>query len=196
MHGYADGIGRRPPQATRGCFVLPNPRLEAIGGQVRLGHSWVIIGENIVFDHEDRKRALLNSVRSAIKRWKSDWESLDTKSYLTHYHPEFRSGKDTLRSWSQHKYRVNRYKKYVHLKLSDFTIIHNPARVREGEAVLVEFDQQYRSSNFSEFSRKRLYLVRKSDRDDWRILIEKEVKSLPEPKPSDLVYKAGRVASL
>jgi len=190
MHGYADGIGRRPPQDTRGCFVLPNPRLEAIGGQVRLGHSWVIIGDNIVFDQKERKRALLNSVQSAVKAWKGDWESLDARAYLSHYHQRFRSGKRDLKSWSRSKRRANLHKRYIHLELSDFTIIHNPARVREGEVVLVEFDQRYRSNNFSGFTRKRLYLVRKNYRDAWRILVEKNVKPLPKQNIPDLLYEA------
>jgi len=191
MHGYDDGVDRRPPQDTKGCFVLPNQRLLAIERNVRLGHSWVVIGENIVFGNDTGKKALLKSVQSAVDAWKRDWESLDSKAYLSHYHTKFRSGKYNLGSWSRYKRRVNRHKKYIHLHLSDFTIIHNPTRVREGEVVLLEFDQQYKSSNYSGFSRKRLYLVRKNVRDAWRILLEKEVKALPEQNIPDLLYAAG-----
>jgi len=191
MHGYEDGVDRRPPQDTKGCFVLPNQRLLAIEGNVRLGHSWVVIGDNIVFGDDAGKKVLLESVQSAVKAWKKDWESLNNKAYLSHYHPQFRSEKYNLKSWSRYKHRVNRHKKYIHLKLSDFTIIHNPTRVKEGEVVLVEFNQQYISNNYSGFSRKRLYLVRKNRHDAWKILLEKEVKALPEQAAPVLLMAKG-----
>jgi len=193
MHGYADGIGRRPPQDTKGCFVLTNQRLLAMAKQVRLGRSWVIIGENIVFGNEARKKELLRSVQSAVSAWQRDWESLDVNAYLSHYHPRFRSGRHNLKSWSLYKRRIGQRKKYIHLSLSDFTIIHNPARVREGETVLVEFNQRYQSNNFSGVSRKRLYLVRKDAHDTWKILIEREIeeKALPRQQAPNVLFKAG-----
>jgi len=192
MHGYADGVNRRLPQNSKGCFVLPNPRLLSIKERVKLGYSWVVIGEHITFGDEQRKQLLLKSIRLAIKAWKRDWESLHTRAYLSHYHPDFRSGKRNLRSWSRYKYRVNRRKRFIHLDLSDFTIVHHPGRVREGEAVLVEFDQRYRSDNFSGSNRKRLYLVRKSNHAAWKILVEEEVKALPKLASPGFLYEADR----
>lgn len=196
MHGYEDGVDRRPPQDTKGCFVLPNQRLLTIAGNVQLGHSWVVIGENIVFGDDSGRKALLESVETAVDAWKRDWESLDTKAYLAHYDSAFRSGKYNLKSWTRYKRRVNRHKHYISLSLSDFTIIHNPARVKEGEVVLVEFNQQYRSSNYSGTSRKRLYLLRKNNRDTWRILIEREVKTLPMQSKSALLMAKGGNGSI
>jgi murein L,D-transpeptidase YafK len=172
MHGYPFDVQRRPPQDTRGCFALSNARLLKMAQYVKLGRSWVIIGENLIFDQNRSKQALLKSVRRDIEAWRSDWASLDVDAYLSHYHHDFRSGKRDLAAWKRHKHRVNTGKTFVDVSFRDMTIIHDPNRWPEGEVVVAEFDQHYRSSNYSDIGRKRLYLARESDNSPWKILLE------------------------
>lgn len=175
MHGYAEGVDRRPPRDTKGCFSLPNSRLLDVQKYVHPGKSWVIIGENIPFTSSKPSAAKLASIQDAVDAWVRDWESLSAKAYLSHYDRKFRSGRYDLASWSRYKRRVNRHKRYIKVKLSDFTVIRDPNHWPEGEVAVVEFMQHYHSSNFSDAGRKRLYLVRHKPKGPWKILIEEEV---------------------
>lgn len=172
MHGYPFDVQRRPPQDTRGCFALSNARLLKMAQYVKLGQSWVIIGENLVFNQNENKQSLLESVRRDIEAWRNDWTSLDIDAYLSHYHSGFRSGKRDLEAWKRYKHRVNTGKTYVDISFRDMTIVHDPNRWPEGEVVVAEFDQYYRSNNYADIGRKRLYLARDSDNSPWKILLE------------------------
>jgi len=175
MHGYAEGVDRRPPRDTKGCFSLPNSRLLDVQKYVHLGKSWVIIGENIPFTDAKNPSPQLASIRGAVDAWVKDWESLNADAYLSHYDRDFRSGRYNLASWSRYKRRVNGHKSFIKVKMDDFTIIRDPNHWPEGEVAVVEFMQHYRSNNFKDAGRKRLYLVRHNPKGPWKILIEEEV---------------------
>ncbi len=174
MHGYAEGVGRRPPRDTEGCFALPNPRLLAVQGYVHPEHSWVIVGDNIPFTDAKAPSPELASIHQAIDGWIRDWESLNADAYLSHYDKAFRSGKRDLAAWSRYKRRVNGSKRFIKVSLDDMTVIRDPNPWPEGEIAVVEFMQHYDSSNFRDSGLKRLYLVRRSSHEPWRILIEEE----------------------
>lgn len=176
LHGYPMDVSRRPPQDTRGCFSLANDRLLSIARHVKLKHSWVIVGEHFNFDQPKKKQQLLASVQRDIEAWRQDWTNLDTEAYLAHYHPRFRSGKRDLAAWKRYKRRVNANKKFVDVALSKMTLIHDPNRWPEGEMVVAEFDQSYRSSNYADHGRKRLYLARSSATTPWKILLEESLE--------------------
>jgi len=175
MHGYPEGVDRRPPQDTRGCFALPNDRLLQVAKHVHLKKSWVVVGENFLFDQEEKRNALLKSVTTALTRWQQDWTSLDTEAYLDHYHQAFRSGRWDLTGWKRYKKRVNGSKSFIDVSLSNISLVHDPNRWPEGEVVIAEFDQHYRSNNYQDAGRKRIYLARGSAEAPWRILIEESV---------------------
>ncbi|MFQ5518516.1 MAG: murein L,D-transpeptidase family protein [Mariprofundus sp.] len=175
MHGYPFGVDRRPPQDTRGCFALPNDRLLEIERHVHLGHSWVVVSENFEFGNPEKRQSLLGSVNQALNQWQADWASLDTEAYLSHYHPSFRSGKRNLADWKRYKRRVNSNKSFIDVSIADVSLIHDPSRWQEGEVVVAEFDQHYRSSNYQDVTRKRIYLARADADSPWQLLIEESV---------------------
>jgi len=175
MHGYASGVDRRPPQDTRGCFALPNDRLLAMAEHVHPKHSWVVVGEDFIFDQEDEQAKLLASVKSMLDQWQQDWSAVDTETYLDHYHPAFRSGDRNLNGWKRYKRRVNANKSFIDVSFKDVSLIHDPSRWPEGEVVVAEFDQHYSSNNYKDISRKRIYLARSDAGSPWRILIEESV---------------------
>jgi len=175
MHGYPSHVLRRPPQDTRGCFSLDNRHLVEISKHVKLGRSWVIVGENLNFDNSEGRAALLTSVQRDIESWRRDWTSLDTDAYLSHYHTDFRSGDRDLSAWRQYKHRVNAGKRFINVDFSRMTLIHDPNRWPEGEVVVAEFDQRYSSDNYTDKGRKRLYLARQHSGGNWKILIEESL---------------------
>jgi len=117
---------------------------------------------------------LPDSLRQAINSWRKDWESRNGDAYLSHYHPDFRTDKHDYTSWSSYKRRINSRKKYISVKLSDLKVLRGPETIPQGEAILVTFKQQYKSSNYATNSRKQLYLVRRNIGDKWLILYEGE----------------------
>jgi len=175
LHGYPMDVSRRPPQDTRGCFSLSNDRLLTIAKYVKLRHSWVIVGENFKFGQDGKKRQLLDSVKRDIETWRRDWVKLDTESYLSHYHRKFRSGKRDLAAWKRYKRRVNANKSFVEVGFANMTLIHDPNLWPEGEVVVAEFDQSYRSSNYADKGRKRVYLARANANQNWKILLEESL---------------------
>jgi len=177
LHGYPTDVGHRPPQDTKGCFSLSNDRLLKVAKFVKLHHSWVIVGENLQFGQDAKKQQLLASVQHDIEAWRRDWASLNTEAYLSHYHQQFHSGKRDLKAWKRYKRKVNADKQFVQVTLSNMTLIHDPNRWPEGEVVVSEFDQSYRSSNYADKSRKRLYLARKNADSAWKILLEESLGS-------------------
>ena len=176
LHGYPIDVRRRPPQDTRGCFSLSNDRLMRIAKHVRLRHSWVIVGENLIFGEPAQKQKLLESVLQDIETWRRDWASLDTEAYLSHYHRAFHSGKRNLAAWKTYKRRVNAQKSHVQVSFSDMTLIHDPNEWPEGEVVVAEFKQIYLSSDFADRTHKRLYLARDNASQHWKILLEETIK--------------------
>jgi len=175
LHGYPLDVSRRPPQDTRGCFSLSNDRLLSMAKHVKLRHSWVIVGENFVFGQDSRKRQLLDSVKQDIETWRRDWVNLDTEAYLSHYHRRFHSGKRDLAAWKRYKRRVNANKSFVEVGFANMTLIHDPNLWPEGEVVVAEFDQSYRSSNYADKGRKRVYLARAKADQKWEILLEESL---------------------
>jgi len=172
MHGYAEGVGRRPPRDTKGCFALPNSRLLNVSQYVKLGHSWVIVGEGFEFGDDEKQQALLTSVRQSMNAWEHDWTSLHTEDYLQHYHKNFHAGHWNLGLWKMHKRRVNASKSFIHVDISNLTLIHAPNPSQEGEVVVADFDQHYQSDNYQDVTHKRMYWVRSQSTEAWKILIE------------------------
>jgi len=176
LHGYPMDVSRRPPQDTQGCFSLPNDRLLTLARYVKLHHSWVMVGENFQFGQDARKKQLLDSVKQDIEAWRRDWVNLDTEAYLSHYHRKFRSGKRDLAAWKRYKRRINATKSFIEVGFTNMTLIHDPNPWPEGEVIVAEFDQSYRSSNYADKGRKRLYLARAKPGQHWKILLEESLK--------------------
>ena len=167
LHGVPSNLYSRPPRASDGCIVLSNPDLDALGRQLQVGLTPVIIADQIEWVDSvalDRDRA---SLAAAIEQWRADWQSRDTDKYLSHYSERFASGRQDLRAWSAHKRNVNAGKTWIKIGLSRVSMLRYP---RERDVVVVTFDQDYRSAGLANVMRKRQYWVKEGDR--WKILYE------------------------
>ena len=167
LHGVPSNLYSRPPRASDGCIVLSNPDLDALGRQLQVGLTPVIIADQIEWVDSvalDRDRA---SLAAAIEQWRADWQSRDTDKYLSHYSERFASGRQDLRAWSAHKRNVNAGRTWIKIGLSRVSMLRYP---RERDVVVVTFDQDYRSAGLANVMRKRQYWVKEGDR--WKILYE------------------------
>ncbi len=177
LHGYQQHARRRPPQDTLGCVALPNDRLLKLADCIKIHHSWILIAEHIAMGDDKVRRQQRDNVLATLRQWAADWSSRDHARYIAHYAKNFRSGKRRLDDWSRYKQRVNSRKTFIQVTLSDITLIHDPQPWPEGEVVVAEFQQQYKSSNLNSSGRKRLYLVRQQPDDAWKILMEVSLTS-------------------
>ncbi|MDX8413233.1 MAG: L,D-transpeptidase family protein [Mariprofundales bacterium] len=178
LHGYAPQVNRRPPRDTKGCFSLSNGLLMQLAPKIVLGKSWVVVGNQLRFDDAIAREQLRSSVAGALEQWRQDWSSLNTQRYLDHYHSRFRSGKYDLRSWQRHKRYVNSHKRSISVSISAVTLIRDPNPRPEGEVVVAQFHQHYRSDNYVDDTVKRLYMVRANGQRPWRILSEEMIPPL------------------
>ncbi|MFT5450410.1 MAG: hypothetical protein ACI9DC_005616, partial [Gammaproteobacteria bacterium] len=109
---------------------------------------------------------------TALDAWVKDWESADIERYGAHYSKGFHSEDHDRDAWLNHKRRINLAKQYIRVSLDDVSLFAYPG---ERDMVVVTFEQDYQSSNFSNRSRKRQYWQREAD-GRWRIVFEGPVK--------------------
>ncbi len=179
IHGVPADTYARSPQASDGCIALANPEIEQLSHHVKPGVTPVVIARRIEWVNVETWRTEREDFVRALEAWRVDWESRDNERYLAHYAADFRSDGMDLERWRAHKRRVNAAKTWIRVSLADVSVLRDPG----GPArVVVSFDQDYRSSNLAQKSRKRQYWVREDGR--WRIAYEgvvgRPVLTLPE----------------
>jgi murein L,D-transpeptidase YafK len=168
LHGVPADLYSRPPRASDGCLVLANPDLESVGRYVQVGTTPVIIADAIEWSDAASVDAERRSLNAALEQWRADWQSRDTERYLGHYSQRFDAGGGQgYAAWAAHKRAVNAAKSWIKIDLSRVAMFRYP---REGDFVVVSFEQDYKSSTLSNTMRKRQYWIKEEGR--WKILYE------------------------
>lgn len=115
-----------------------------------------------VFALVDRREAL-----AAVERWRTAWSAQDIDGYIGAYVDGYSPNPSVLTNaaWrEQRRTRVSR-PEWIEVELVDLSIAG-----RDEDHIVVTFEQQYRASNYSDTTRKRLLLVRSDS--GWRIAEE------------------------
>lgn len=167
LHGTPRDTYSRPPRASDGCIVLTNDDLQTLERRLQIGSTPVVIADSLEWAKPDEVEALKSDLSAAIERWRRDWESRNTDTYLRHYARSFSSGGANLAQWSAQKRQVNAGKAWIKVRLSDMTLLLYPGKQELAVAI---FDQDYSSSNLSNRMKKRQYWLREDGR--WRIVYE------------------------
>jgi murein L,D-transpeptidase YafK len=167
LHGTPSNTYSRPPRASDGCVVLTNADLEALGLNLQVGLTPVIISQEVQWTTTGEMAAERKEFFGALDRWRADWESRDTEKYLAHYSRQFSGAGESLESWSRHKRQVNAGKSWIKVQLANVSVLRDPG---EKNMLVVTFDQQYQSSGLSNVMKKRQYWVNEGGR--WRIVYE------------------------
>ncbi|HEX5338157.1 MAG TPA: L,D-transpeptidase family protein [Gallionella sp.] len=166
LHGTPSDTYSRPPRASNGCVVLPNEDLSKLAPYLQVGVTPVIITNQMAWSSEQDKSeraALLQE----IEQWRKDWASLDTEAYLRHYARNFSSESMNYASWVKQKQQVNAGKSWVKVNLSGISVFTYP---EQPNMVVVNFEQDYSSSNLSNRMKKRQYWIKQNNR--WQIVYE------------------------
>lgn len=166
LHGTPSDTYSRPPRASNGCVVLANNDLNEIGSHLQIGITPVIIASKIDWSNE-ADRADRASLLKEIEQWRSDWASLNTDAYLSHYAHDFSTGSVALPAFAQQKRLVNSGKTWIKVKMSNVSIFPYPS---QPNLVVVNFEQDYDSNNLSNRMNKRQYWMKRDGR--WQIVYE------------------------
>lgn len=168
LHGVPRDTFARPPLASEGCVVLANQDLDALSGYLQIGLTPVIISDGVEWLSLDGWRDERRALNEAIETWRRDWESMDTTRYLGHYSKRFRAGKQDYTDWARQKAGVAAGKSWVKVGLRNLSVLRNPDHSED--SVMVSFEQDYTSNNFSNVLQKRQYWVKENGA--WKIIYE------------------------
>ena len=159
---------------------------------MRPGSTPVVIARRVEWVAPEALRAERDVFLAALEAWRRDWESNDLGRYLAHYAKDFRTSDKDLEGWKAHKRRVSAGKSWIKVALESVSVFLDPGA---GDLVSVTFDQNYRSSNLSQRTRKRQYWAR--ERGHWKIVYEAPERApvlvLPESYPAGV--RAGAQAA-
>jgi murein L,D-transpeptidase YafK len=179
LHGVPSDNYSRAPWASDGCVALANPEIEELGQYVQTGVTPVIIADRVEWVTPNAWRAERGAFTRQLEQWHADWESLDTERYLAHYARDFRSDGMDLAGWQAHKRKVNSGKTWIKVSLNNMSVFRSPGGQN---LVAVTYDQDYRSSNLTQRTRKRQYWIMEDGR--WKIAYEAPTRAsavaLPE----------------
>jgi murein L,D-transpeptidase YafK len=166
LHGTPSDTYSRPPRASNGCVVLANEDLIKLSPYMQVGITPVIITNQIDWTQEQDlvERDLL---LKEVEQWRMDWSSLDTDAYLTHYSHNFSTDSVDFAAWAKQKQLVNSAKSWIKVNLSNISVFTYP---EQPNMVIVNFDQDYNSSNLNNRMKKRQYWIKQNNR--WQIVYE------------------------
>lgn len=166
LHGTPSNTYSRPPKASNGCLVLTNEDLEKLAPYLQVGVTPVIIANQIDWSTEPDSGARAELL-DELENWRSDWASLDTEAYLRHYASDFSSDGLNFAAWGKRKALVNGSKSWIKVDISNLSVFTYPG---QPDLAVVNFEQDYRSSNLANRMKKRQYWLKKNDR--WQIIYE------------------------
>ncbi|MFA6061162.1 MAG: L,D-transpeptidase family protein [Gallionella sp.] len=166
LHGTSSDTYSRPPRASNGCVVLGNDDLNKLAPYLQVGVTPVIITNKMAWSNSN-DQAERDALLRELERWRKDWASLDTNAYLKHYSRNFSSDNTNYDAWVRQKQTVNAGKSWIKLTLSDISLLTYP---EQPDMVVVNFEQDYSSSNLANRMKKRQYWIKKNNR--WQIVYE------------------------
>lgn len=167
LHGTPSDTFSRPPKASDGCVVLANQDLDAISSDLQIGLTPVIISDSIEWLPLDDWQVERSALLGMIDAWRRDWESRDIDKYASHYARDFRADGQNLKQWLEQKRKINAGKRWIKVDTRNVSMFRNPG---EEEYVVVTFEQDYKSNNLSNATRKRQYWIKEDGR--WKIIHE------------------------
>ena len=107
---------------------------------------------------------LFDSANDFIMEWKDAWENSagrmgDVDRYMSFYSDKFQSEEFNKKTWRSDKETKNRRKAWINITISNLDI----SGPTSDDRIEVRFNMRYKSSNFSGYSKKVLYLVKEGD---------------------------------
>ncbi|MGH8504805.1 MAG: L,D-transpeptidase Cds6 family protein [Stenotrophobium sp.] len=173
LHGVPPDTYVRAPRSSEGCVTMANDDLLALRPYVEAGQQTpVILSDDLSWKSAKEIRAEKDAFLKHLEAWRHQWSAVDTDGYLSFYDHDFITDGMNYAAFSAYKKRVNRLKKYIHIKLSDIDLYRYPGS--NGSLMLVEFTMDYRSNNYDSVTRKQQFWKRGDD-GHWKIFREAQL---------------------
>lgn len=166
LHGTPRSTYSRPPRASNGCVVLANDDLNKLAPYLQVGITPVIIANQMDWGSQ-QDQSEREELRQAVEQWRKDWASMNTDDYLKYYSRDFSSGNMDYAAWARQKKQVNSAKSWIKVNLNNISMFTYP---EQPDLVVVDFEQDYSSSNLSNRMKKRQYWIRQDHH--WKIIYE------------------------
>lgn len=129
----------------------------------------VILSDTIEWLTLEQLQARKADLIDVVEQWRSDWESLDTNAYTSHYQvTDFNLGKGDYSAWKRRKKNVNELKTFVQVDLDIQSLFAYPG---VDDMFIVKYKQRYLSDNFAGESEKEQFWKR-DEGGRWRIIYE------------------------
>jgi murein L,D-transpeptidase YafK len=186
LHGVPRENYARAPWASDGCIALANPEIAELARRIQVGITPVVISNGVEWVTPEAWRHERDRFLQHLEAWRKDWESRDTRRYLSHYARNFRSADMNLGMWNAHKQRVNEGRKWINVRLTNVSVLRVPGKQ---DVIEVTFDQDYRSDRFSNHTRKRQYWVLEGQ--TWKIAYEAPIDRRPVTRLPESYSAAG-----
>ena len=170
IHGTESENYNRIPLASDGCVSLSNDALVKVSRYIKTdGTTPIIISDSFSWNDQKQIELKRSKFNNLLNQWKVDWENRDHDRYISHYSDtDFRSGQYNYKSWSNHKKSVNNSKTHIKVSIENLSIFSYPG---EENLVMMRFDQNYQSNNYSSQSQKTLYWQLDGSKK-WKIIFE------------------------
>ena len=168
LHGTPSNTYSRPPRASDGCVVLTNEDIKTLSPILQGGRTPVIIANHLKWLGTESNSNEEQALKEALDSWLSDWKSQNTPKYLSHYSRDFSSNGINYKQWSEHKSSVQTSKSNIEISLSDISMFSYPDI--DKKLVVVDFMQDFKSTNLSNKMQKRQYWIQENN--VWKIIYE------------------------
>jgi ketosteroid isomerase-like protein len=99
-----------------------------------------------------------------VDNWLADWTRKDIRSYIGHYHSDFRFDGMNLKEFEEYKSRLAARYSRISIGVDKLTIEIDGGQAR------VSYIQDFKSDQYSDYGLKTLVMERQGD--DWRIRSE------------------------
>jgi hypothetical protein len=129
----------------------------------------ILKSETIQANLENQKDLKEKEIISQVDLWLNAWESSDFAAYGDCYSSDFKSRGMDKATWIKRKKYLSKMYDYIKINKRDLKLSKTDKR-----AVIV-FTQDYKSNNYSETGKKKLYL--KLEGGEWKIYKESWKKS-------------------
>lgn len=116
---------------------------------------------------------LESEVLDAVEAWRAAWSAQSLTDYFAAYADDFEVPDrfKSMQEWQSYKRRVIGSKSYIDVEISDIRVVLEQG----GKLATVKFFQKFRSNNYKDITRKRVYLARADEHSPWKILIEESI---------------------
>jgi len=167
LHGVPKDTYSRAPRASNGCVVLSNPDMTNVGKSLQPGLTPVIISDKVEWVTPEEWRSQRERFKGELEAWRRDWESLDSKRYLSHYSGKFSANGQDFNAFSAQKRQAHAGKSALRVQMSDVSLFQYPGKEN---LMVVTFTQDYQSSNLNNVMKKRQHW--QLENGQWRIMYE------------------------